>query len=161
MPFRAGAPFLRLLKQRRQHMYRQLYQCPLGLVLHFYGWSSMEHRSLCRVSMPFRASTPFLPLQCIHITIYMIPVSMPSRAEAPFLQVINVFVYDSGEIVSMPSRAKAPFLRKKHYVSRKTWNRYQCPFGLKLHFYQYEDLNETYVIFIVSMPFRAEAPFLR
>ena len=90
-------------------MYRQLYQCPLGLELHFYGWSSMEHRSLCRVSMP-------------------------SRAEAPFLQVINVFVYDSGEIVSIPSRASTPFLQYSEMLLAPG-KMYQCPLGLMLHFY--------------------------
>ena len=36
------------------------YQCPLGLVLHFYKEKIYVSINMGRVSMPFRASAPFL-----------------------------------------------------------------------------------------------------
>ena len=63
--------------------------------------------------------------------------------------------------VSMPSRAGTPFLHiyGNCYFSNSIIL-YQCPFGLKLHFYGMEHCS-YWRIFIVSMPFRAKAPFLR
>ena len=38
-----------------------MYQCPLGLVLHFYFKESNKRRAIAAmVSMPFRAKAPFL-----------------------------------------------------------------------------------------------------
>ena len=62
-----------------------LFECPLGLRLHFYGEKRYERKRRKNV------------------------VSMPSRAGAPFLQKFKEH-YVSNCSVSMPFRAKAPFL---------------------------------------------------
>ena len=61
--------------------------------------------------------------------------------------------------VSMPSRAGASFLLEV-MDGTVDINRYQCPFGLKLHFYavKVELFEEEDAL--VSMPFRASASFL-
>ena len=38
---------------------------------------------------------------------------------------------------------------------------YQCPLGLKLHFYELLDIMKNFLLKVVSMPSRAKAPFLR
>ena len=61
MPSRAGTPFLHDADNRHCIGRARSYQCPLGLVLHFYNnvlWS--ENDSCPGVSMPSRAGTPFL-----------------------------------------------------------------------------------------------------
>ena len=61
MPFRAGAPFL--LNDNVYHpLVKRMYQCPLGLMLHFYSEGALI------------------------IVLAVIFVSMPSRADAPFLR---------------------------------------------------------------------------
>ena len=60
MPFQASAPFL---QNKEETMERRivLYQCPFGLVLHFYRKGLiMLNITVERVSMPSRAGTPFL-----------------------------------------------------------------------------------------------------
>ena len=69
---------------------------------------------------------------------------------------------DGSVFVSMPFRAEATFLLKlaedKNCEVRK---KYQCPFGLRLHFYSNGDYPKAEQFKWVSMPFRAETPFLR
>ena len=111
-----------------------LYQCPLGLVLHFYFVSSANKTGPIMVSMPFRANAPFLRDLTV---LYALDdyVSMPFRANAPFLHTVLYAFGDYVVAVSMPFRANAPFLRR-------------CTIpGCGSTFY-------------VSMPFRANAPFL-
>ena len=60
---------------------------------------------------------------------------MPFRAGAPFLpEYFSVFDARSFS-VSMPSRARTPFLHVSAISPDKYPLRYQCPLGLKLHFY--------------------------
>ena len=64
-----------------------LYQCPFGLVLHFYRKGLiMLNITVERVSMPSRAGTPFLRLDEGYYRQDEVAVSMPSRAGTPFLQ---------------------------------------------------------------------------
>ena len=83
--------------------------------------------------MPFRASAPFLPSLDFEDTKKFIAVSMPSRADASFLQ--KKWTETTMAAVSMPSRAKAPFLLVRRELTMENYKEYQCPFGLKLHFY--------------------------
>ena len=160
MPFRASAPFLpyteELIKVLEEEGINALsgwcsisttrkymsaltwgkYQCPFGLVLHFYyqdfdrevlvvgcinalsGWDSISTRlSIWQEFKPKK-------------------VSMPFRANAPFLQGT---ISESGSgcyWVSMPFRADALFLRSIIILVIYTFTfLYQCPFGLMLYFY--------------------------
>ena len=61
----------------------------------------------------------------------------------------------------MPFRAKAPFLLVTELKGGTLLCMYQCPFGLKLHFYKKKEIENNYWKEMVSMPFRAKAPFLR
>ena len=67
--------------------------------------------------------------------------------------------YRKRDCVSMPSLAEASFLLEV-MDGTVDINRYQCPFGLKLHFYavKVELFEEEEAL--VSMPFRASASFL-
>ena len=109
---------------------------------------------------------------------------MPFQAGASFLRVIRRKFMGIPTVVSMPFRASASFLQTSHrfYQCRKTG--YQCPFGLKLHFYLLKIFPLLPLLFLyqcpfglglhfyrffhygsfknwsVSMPFRASTPFL-
>ena len=77
MPFRAKAPFLRVHGQGGQIWIFLQYQCPLGLVLHFYTDGSNYIRQLKgKVSMPFRACASFLryPLENLGFMRFLEPV---------------------------------------------------------------------------------------
>ena len=64
-----------------------VYQCPFGLVLHFYCFEMVcLMQDVNVVSMPFRAETPFLPEAAKVWKNYKALVSMPFRADAPFLR---------------------------------------------------------------------------
>ena len=88
-------------------------------------------------------------------------VSMPSRAKAPFLRIRKA----NSEYTAKP-RYQCPLGLKLHFYSKKIGRsgekefQYQCPLGLKLHFYD-DDLVLKQVFDWVSMPSRAKAPFLR
>ena len=85
MPFRAMAPFL------RKNMTK--------LII------------IISVSMPSRASTPFLLRWLQFVTIVNIGVSMPLRAETTFLPEAAKVWKNYKALVSMPFRADAAFLR--------------------------------------------------
>ena len=110
--------------------------------------------------MPFRARAPFLRKNMTKLII-IISVSMPSRASTPFLLRWLQFVTIVNIGVSMPFRADAAFLRKNacrriqkrllcinalsgwcsistaiNVVKKIVSEVYQCPFGLVLHFYK-------------------------
>ena len=64
-----------------------MYQCPLGLVLHFYEIDlTILSQINSQVSMPSRASAPFLHSERRSLKKQTACVSMPSRASAPFLR---------------------------------------------------------------------------
>ena len=112
---------------------------------------------------------------------------MPSRAEATFLPKMYHNDKEFLSIVSMPFRAETPFLLEKaisfaeknnlsinalsgwdsistSYKYMGAFSRhfsYQCPFGLRLHFYSTIRWWMLILKRWVSMPFRAETPFLR
>ena len=90
----------------------ELYQCPFGLVLHFYEKKIWDVSVLWCVSMPFRAKAPFLQEAKQAYIEEKTTVSMPFRAKAPFLQNDNCQTKVERQYnVSMPFRASAPFLR--------------------------------------------------
>ena len=60
---------------------------------------------------------------------------MPFRAKAPFLPIENFSTTTAPIFVSMPFRASTPFLHVSAISPDKYPLRYQCPLGLKLHFY--------------------------
>ena len=112
------------------------YQCPLGLVLHFYsigeffGWL-IKTRYQC----PLGLKLHFYLDEIIENTNRKY-VSMPSRADAPFLHTVNSWDYWKIYWVSMPFRAETPFLPLDTFATTMVaWYLYQCPFGLRLHFY--------------------------
>ena len=136
MPFRASAPFLRFVKMIFL-LQLLMYQCPFGLVLHFYKVKCALLRMTFRYQCPFGLVLHFYRKGLIMLNITVERVSMPSRAGTPFLQ--NAWVVEmiedgrsinalSGwysistgkqiisqasvcQNVSMPSRAGTPFLR--------------------------------------------------
>ena len=75
------------------------YQCPLGLMLHFYKNYEENRTKKNWVSMPFRAGAPFLRESYCNYCSYFFFVSMPSRAGAPFLHGgINMKLIDNASI---------------------------------------------------------------
>ena len=86
---------------------------------------------------------------------------MPSRASTPFLQYWRIFSMVDKNQVSMPFRADAPFLQENPFEENKAFDLYQCPFGLRLHFYLISISRQLDSLSKVSMPSRAGASFLR
>ena len=136
MPFRAGAPFLHPSDIISDEQIMNMYQCPLGLVLYFYG-NSMEWFTLKYdlYQCPLGLVLLFYK-EKIYVSINMGRVSMPFRASAPFLR------KRKGEnIMSKTTMYQCPFGLVLHFyrikiprrIKMKYW--YQCPFGLVLHFY--------------------------
>ena len=135
MPFRASASFLQTSHRFYQcrktgyqcpfglklHFYLLkifpllpllfLYQCPFGLGLHFYRFFHYGSFKNWSVSMPFRASTPFLHVSAISPDKYPLRYQCPLGLKLHFYeQTLRCSVMDM-ESVSMPFRAKAPFLQ--------------------------------------------------
>ena len=86
---------------------------------------------------------------------------MPSRADASFLQ-----GFGNAESVIVAMLYQCPFGLRLHFYEEnnmeifRTTTEYQCPFGLMLHFYDIPFEVEQPVLKIVSMPSRAGTPFL-
>ena len=114
-----------------------MYQCPFGLRLHFYVFNENTVKISClAVSMPFRADAPFL----LYISQYG-SVNYTSRINA---------LSGWGSISTTWEESVAASASKEAY---------QCPFGLRLHFYSKINIRPERGQ-QVSMPSRAKAPFL-
>ena len=69
-------------------------------------------------------------------------------------------MYDAIVIVSMPFRAKAPFLLDPTWEESVAASAsYQCPFGLKLHFYVDAEDAEKIKYLSYQCPFRLKLHF--
>ena len=135
MPSRADAPFLQGFGKAESVIVAMLYQCPFGLGLHFYKKKESMEESATR-SINALSGWGFISTRRLRL------------------------MYDAIVIVSMPFRAKAPFLLDPTWEESVAASAsYQCPFGLKLHFYRNKWLRMDSSNY-VSMPFRAVAPFL-
>ena len=137
------------------------YQCPFGLGLHFYFPQDLSIEvAVLKYQCPFGLGLHFY-LEHRNQMLQQNPVSMPFRARAPFLptSISNDIVHTMVR-VSMPFRARTPFLRVGSVEDGIHAYKYQCPFGLGLHFYTTQT-DEPQSPSTVSMPFRARAPFLR
>ena len=85
MPSRAYNSFLRVVKGLDGEL-KELCQCPLGLITHFYlGFVESEYSGAASVSMPSRAYNSFLHKKSGWIVLHKF-VSMPSRACNSFLR---------------------------------------------------------------------------
>ncbi len=164
------------------------YQCPLGLVLHFYADGIVQ--KLIREILyqcPFWLMLHFYVWRISKNMVRREVISMPSRADAPFLQEENGWTLVPPILVSMPFRAGASFLQLEGNPFEEANTMYQCPLGLVLHFYIafiiilvviaaamyqcpfrlvlhfYNASEESHFVAEknVSMPFRASASFLR
>ena len=87
-----------------------LYQCPFGLVLHFYKVKCALLRMTFRYQCPFGLVLHFYRKGLIMLNITVERVSMPSRAGTPFLRLDEGYYRQDEVAVSMPSRAGTPFL---------------------------------------------------
>ena len=87
-------------------------------------------------------------------------VSMPSRAGTPFLHIYgNCYFSNSIILYQCPFGLKLHFYVDAEDAEKIKYLSYQCPFRLKLHFYKMKNIF-LMLYFLVSMPFQAKAPFL-
>ena len=93
-----------------------LYQCPFGLVLHFYKVKCALLRMTFRYQCPFGLVLHFYRKGLIMLNITVERVSMPSRAGTPFLRLDEGYYRQDEVAVSMPSRAGTPFLQNAWVV---------------------------------------------
>ena len=92
MPFRAGAPFLlKVMYLGEANVI--MYQCPFGLGSISTQTLILMQLQVRQVSMPSRASAPFLPEEVYEYQIKSGQVSMPFRASVPFLRYVDLVVY--------------------------------------------------------------------
>ena len=161
MPFRASAPFLRFVKMIFL-LQLLMYQCPFGLVLHFYKVKCALLRMTFRYQCPFGLVLHFYRKGLIMLNITVERVSMPSRAGTPFLRLDKGYYRQDEVAVSMPSRAGTPFLQNAWVVEMIEDGRsinalsgwYSISTGKQI-------ISQASVCQNVSMPSRAGTPFLR
>ena len=136
MPFRASTPFLRKKIYDNCYFSNSMYQCPFGLVLHFYKQLSPEKQSC--------------------ISLYQCPFGLVLH----FYRILFHMLTPQVLLYQCPLGLKLHFYNfESFFWIRNRW-KYQCPLGLKLHFYWSDNIYKSDVG-MVSMPSRAKAPFLR
>ena len=134
MPSRASTPFLHKTSVAMRNIH--LYQCPLGLMLHFYRDSGRQRVLLWQCCINALSGWGFISTRRLRL------------------------MYDAIVIVSMPFRAKAPFLLDPTWEESVAASAsYQCPFGLKLHFYVDAEDAEKIKYLSYQCPFRLKLHF--
>ena len=141
---------------------KKLYQCPLGLMLHFYKKVRYNGGTRRYVSMPSRAETPFLQwLRCV-IWQVMLRINALSGWDSISTNDPENLAAEMRALYQCPLGLVLHFYFQYIFlIKEKEDLSYQCPLGLVLHFYTSHCQPNWIHMFLVSMPSRASTPFLR
>ena len=114
---------------------KDLYQCPLGLRLHFYEDIEKYNKAKKIVSMPFRARDSFLLEKINATTAPIFSYQCPFGLKLHFYDNFIADACKANDLYQCPFGLVLHFYNNNLLRFKAAVSSYQCPFGLVLHFY--------------------------